>query len=487
MANMNRGLGSLSAALALLLAGGSACAQAALPGAEPAADIRTFEIYEAFQRDATTDDWSLTPNEAAAVLDAVANDYVRGYNSSGTVFMCVTLAGNALEASALPTLNIYMFGNTEIGATAASLMIDGTRYDFEVTSEEVELDGNRAELMRAPLNADGIAMLDKLAGVDEFAVVLHGPKRAYQKEIELDGDYRNAREEVQAASASCVARGFELWRSMGDMQSDALIGRWERETGLKCAYSATEIDSDIDISIDIDDDYGLLKAGTSSSAVRKLQQLLCDTGYMYVDPTSSFSTQTRAAVVRAQRELGLTPTGSADALLISLLESGDVPQTGSTTAAETQEILDAGTGEIAADAGATYEVANAVRLRLDEYRFAARISPSEGDGTTAITVSDDDNVFIVFEGEVQSLAPSQTDLAWDYSAALTLDGRYTYECTLTTERDGGTAFGSTLLPLGGGRFIAYAEVPAALAGQTGDWTLALTFGETTLNYVAGNE
>ena len=83
MANMNRGLGSLSAALALLLAGGSACAQAALPGAEPAADIRTFEIYEAFQRDATTDDWSLTPNEAAAVLDAVANDYVRGYNSSG--------------------------------------------------------------------------------------------------------------------------------------------------------------------------------------------------------------------------------------------------------------------------------------------------------------------------------------------------------------------------------------------------------------------
>ena len=133
---------------------------------------------------------------------------------------------------------------------------------------------------------------------------------------------------MQAASASCVARGFELWRSMGDMQSDALIGRWERETGLKCAYSATEIDSDIDISIDIDDDYGLLKAGTSSSAVRKLQQLLCDTGYMYVDPTSSFSTQTRAAVVRAQRELGLTPTGSADALLISLLESGDVPQTG---------------------------------------------------------------------------------------------------------------------------------------------------------------
>ena len=139
----------------------------------------------------------------------MANDYVRGYNSSGTVFMCVTLAGNALEASALPTLNIYMFGNTEIGATAASLMIDGTRYDFEVTNEEVELDGNRAELMRAPLNADGIAMLDKLAGVDEFAGVLHGPKRAYQKEIELDGDYRNAREEVQAASVSCVARGLE--------------------------------------------------------------------------------------------------------------------------------------------------------------------------------------------------------------------------------------------------------------------------------------
>ncbi len=484
---MNRGLRCLTVALALTLAGGSAGAQAALPGAT-AADIGAFTAYEAFAHDESTGEWSLTPNEAAAALDAIANDYVDGYNSSGTVFMCVTLAGNALEASARPELDIYMVGRTEIGASAASLILDGLRCDFEVTSEVVDLDGNRAELMRAPLDADGLAMLDALTRADEFSVVLHGPKRAYEKVIELDGKYSNAREEIQAASVDCIARALALWRELGDVESDALIARWERETGLRCAYVATEFEPELDISIDIKDDCGLIKAGDSSSNVRKLQQLLCDAGYMYVDPTSSFSSQTRAAVARAQRELGLVPTGSADALLISLLESGSAALIGSDAPATgAEEIIDAGTGEIAADAGATYEVAGAVRLRLDEYRFAARIAPSQGDGTTAIAVGDADNMFIVFEGELQSLAAAQTDLAWDYTAALTLDGRYSYECTLTCERDGGAAFGSALLPLGGGRFLAYAEVPAALAGHAGEWKLALTFGETTLTYVTQSD
>lgn len=483
---MKKGVKSASAALALMLLGGSACAQAELPRLAPMADIEAFEIYEAFARDEATGEWSLVPNEAQAVLDAVANDYVNGYRSSGTVFMCVTLAGNELEASALPTLNIYMVGNTEIGATAASLMIGGTRYDFEVTSEVIDLNGNRAELMRAPLDADGVAMLELLASADEFAVVLHGPLRAYEKEVELDGDYRNAREEVQAASVSCIARGLELWSGLGG-QSDALIARWERDTGLKCAFAATPIEADVEVGdIDIRDDYGLIKAGDSSSAVRRLQQLLCETGYMYVDPTSRFSNQTRAAVARAQRELGLIPTGSADAQLIRLLTSDAAPQASAPAPEEPEAIVDAGAGEIDADAGTTYEIAGVARVRMDGYRFAARISPSLGGDASALTVSDAGNEFIAFFGDILSLAPAQTDLSWDYSAALELDGKYAYECSLTAECDGGAAFGSALLPLGGGRFVAYAEVPAALAQQGGEWTLMLTLGETTLRYTADN-
>ena len=93
-------------------------------------------------------------------------------------------------------------------------------------------------------------------------------------------------------------------------------------------------------------------------------------------------------------------------------------------------------------------------------------------------------MLIVFEGTLESLALAEKDASWDYSVTLTLDGRYDYECTLAVEQNDGKSFGTTLLPLSKGKFIAYAEVPAAVQSHDGIWTLTLELGDTALTYTA---
>ena len=93
-------------------------------------------------------------------------------------------------------------------------------------------------------------------------------------------------------------------------------------------------------------------------------------------------------------------------------------------------------------------------------------------------------MLILFEGTLESLALAEKDASWDYSATLTLDGKYDYECTFAVEQNDGQSFGTALLPLSKGKFIAYAEVPAAVQTRGGAWTLTLELGDTALTYTA---
>ena len=480
---MNKRITSLAMALALTACSAGAGAQAELRNTAPIVDLSALKAQQAFILDEATGAWSLTPNAAQAALDALASGYGRG-SAAGTLFFCVTLEGSAELNTLTPMLNMYFIGGAEVNAGAASLLLDGVRYDFELAGETSAVGAYRAEVMRAPLNADGIAMLRALAGADEFDVMLHGATKAYEFSVKLeaDGDYANARAEMQAASVTCVRAALDILDALGGGAGDGgSISAWEEATGAKCAYAATTISAQPRVSLKLDEDFDLIKPGDSSNSVRELQKLLCEAGYMYVEPTTKYSSQTRAAVRRAQRELGFVPTGSADAALISALDGGtpDAPEAEPAAAAAGAVTA---AGEVAAEAGVTYGVDGAARLRLDGYRFARSVQPSRGDESTALRAADADNLLIVFEGELTSLAAASADLTWDYGAALTFDGRYGYECSMAVEQDGGASFGSTVLPLGGGRLLVYAEVPSALAQQAGTWTLTLTLGETVLTY-----
>ena len=102
-------------------------------------------------------------------------------------------------------MNVCMISGTEVNAGVVSLLIDGVRYDFETASEVSAIGSYRTEMMRAPLNADGMSMLRTMTDAKEFSVMLHGAERvkSYTVKVRSDNDYSTARAEMQAASAEC--------------------------------------------------------------------------------------------------------------------------------------------------------------------------------------------------------------------------------------------------------------------------------------------
>lgn len=464
------------------MAGSTLASADALKNNAPVVDTDALEAQETFTHDETSGAWSLTPNRAQAALDALGNGYGRA-SGDGTLFMYVSLEGNTLDNTVTPMLNVCMIGDSEVNADAVSLLIDGTRYDFETVCEQSAIGKYRAEIMRSPLNADGIAMLDLMTQQKEFSVLLHGSERvkSYTIKVRSDDDYDSARLEMQAASSDCVREGLDIYSALGaGANAQRAISDWEDAGDVKCAYASVDISEQPRVSLTLDKKFDVLKLGDSTKSVRELQELLRDAGYMYVNPSNSYGDQTRAAVKRAQRALGYVATGSADAALINALETGAVSAVQPVSSAQ----LESASGDTAADPGVTYEIADAARIRLDSYRFAQRAIPSDGDETAAISASNSDNVLILFEGAIESLALAEKDVSWDYSATLSLDGKYDYECTLAVEQNEGKSFGTTLLPLANGKFIAYAEAPAAVMARGGEWTLTLELGDTTLTYSA---
>lgn len=489
---MNKRFTGLATALALTLTAGSAAAQEALCNNAAGMDADILEVYDAFQHDAETGSWSLTPNSAEAVLDAVSNDYVRSDTGSGTVFFYTSLEGNSFDNIVLPYINIYFIGSAEIKAGAASLIVNGTRYDFETTCARHDINGYRAELMRAPLNSDGKAMLRALGSADEFGIVLHGEKHVYKARVNTAIKPYNAHDEIQAASVKSALEGLTICDMLGSADNSGIIARWEAETGLDCAFVPTDHEP---AEADADDSFGILSIGERSTDVAALQKLLKKAGYMYAKAPMRFNAQTRAAVLRAQREFGMVPTGSADRQLMDMLQaksegSLNAPPIRSDAAGLTAKapatVIVSSDTPTDADAGRVYEIPNMAELAINSYRFAARITPRAGDEAFAINASSRGNKFIIFEGDLKSLAPKELDIAFnEYSAVVTMDdGLHQYKGSITCESADGSSFTTNILPLGGGRLIVYAEVPAELENYRGEWTLYIVIGNTALNYKA---
>ena len=478
--NMKKSMVSLALAAAILASGTLANADA-LKDSAPIVNADTLSVHESFDHDEESGAWTLVTNRTQAALDALSNGY--GCSSSGsTLFMYVTLKGNTLDNTVTPTLNVCSIGSTVINANAVSLLIDGVRYDFETETEVGAIGDYRAEIMSAPLNTDGIVMLGAMVESDKLMVLLHGSEKVNEYTIKTSST-SSERAQMQAASIDCVRDALDIYSALGTgANSERAINDWEDETGLTCAYVAVQISEQPRVSLTLDEDFDVLKLGDSTSSVRKLQQLLCDAGYMYVEPASRYTDQTRAAVLRAQHALGFVATGSADAALIDALGSGvesDEPDY-----ASEDKPLAAAEGEMRADADISYEIADEALVELNSYRFSKRISPSNGGDTSAVSVSDSDNVLIVFEGSMENLSNEEKDIAWDYTAELTLDGKYEYECTFAVEQNDGEKYGTSLLPMGGGKLVVYAEVPASLMNKDCTWTLEIKIGTTTLTYTA---
>ena len=80
--------------------------------------------------------------------------------------------------------------------------------------------------------------------------------------LEADGDYANARAEMQAASVTCVRAALDILDALGGGAGDGgSISAWEEATGAKCAYAATTISAQPRVSLKLDEDFDLLICG----------------------------------------------------------------------------------------------------------------------------------------------------------------------------------------------------------------------------------
>ena len=93
-----------------------------------------------------------------------------------------------------------------------------------------------------------------------------------------------------------------------------------------------------------------------------------------------------------------------------------------------------------------------------------------------VSVSDKDNVLLIFDGEIASHALKSLSLSWEIKAEVVKDGKYAFPCAIYTETQEGSVFSTTLGMLREGRLVIVCEIPETISDIDGEWTLNVSVG-----------
>ncbi|MBR3503100.1 MAG: peptidoglycan-binding protein [Clostridia bacterium] len=450
---MKKSMVSLLLALALLL--GAACADELKLAARPA-DLSPLERYAAWTEEGAA--WRVYSNETVAALNQLAAE---AGGSAGYFYLAIS--GDRAEGIVQPELVFCYLGPRTLNADTASLVLDQARFDFKTTHETMLIGRVTVEVMRAPLDAAGVKALRRLYVARQVRVRLLGDY-SYAFEPALRDVYATTRQQIEASSLKGVSAMLAELDALGVAQYglwDLNAARWERLYGFRPQMEACALGREAaDAAIPLKNDFEMLAREDSGQAVRRLQELLMETGYMQGRPDGSFGDGTDRAVRAARRYWGMMECGIADRALIDALEGKAAAEKADTS----------GTGALAPLGGVC-------DVSLSRCWFAGAFASEKGDVRAA--VNGDDLLFIA-EGRVLNTSAEELTFYRQLSAALSL-GEVSFPCTLVCETDAGARFDTALLPLGEARLVIYAEVPARAAAADG-WTLALSAGGETLTY-----
>ena len=450
---MKKRMVSLLFALALLF--GAARAEELRLAATPA-DLTPLQRYAAWTEDGAS--WRVYSNETVAALNQLGAELG---GSAG--YFCLAISGDEAEGVIQPELMFCYVGPRVLNADTASLVIDQARYDFRTTHETMTIGRATVEVMRAPLDAAGVKALRRLYVARDVHVRLLGDYSYAFDPVERDV-YVSTRQQVEASSlkgasamlaeldALGIAR-YSLW--------DLNAARWERLYGFRPRMETRALGREAaDAAIPLNNDFEMLAREDNGQAVRRLQELLIETGYMQGRPDGSFGDGTDRAVRAARRYWGMLECGVADRALIDALTGG--------AAAEKAE---------APGAEALASLGNVCQARVDRCWFADAFASEKGDVRAAVNA---DNTLFIAEGRVLNTSVEELTFYRQLTATLSL-GEIAYPCTLVCETDAGARFDTALLPLGEARLMIFAEIPARVAGA-GEWTLVLSAGGDNLTY-----
>lgn len=418
-------------------------------------EIQDFEHYPSYSADAQTGRWSLRANEADAVAYRF-EDYVDS-NSGELCAFWLEVNGNAQTGVWTPVLCVRYEGSEEIEARAVSFLADGVRYDLAARTVSAE---DEPEMICAPLNRQAVEALRGISGAEDVQLRLLGEDR-YTAEI--DPDTTNTRRRIEAASLNGLEAGFALLDSLGVQEYglwDLSEADWQQQYGFKPLFEKHEVMDALGEAA-IADDFGVVKRGDQNSAAKAAQEILIDAGFLSGSAATSFGSGAEAAARRAQQYLGLVETGCVDVHLADALQKGRAAE-------KEKEVQWQALGDTA-------------QVAVDRFWLA--------DGAAAMnapesvqTAANSDNVLLVADGRIRNVSGNELKLFMDVEAKAVFNGEYEYEAVVLCEVNGGTALDMMLLPMADARMIVYAEVPAALAKESG-WVVRLTAGEASVEYV----
>lgn len=440
----------------------TAAAQAeAIERAASPVEMRSFERYPSHTYDEATGKWIVRANPADALLDRFWT-YVET-NSTAMCAFIVEIEGNAYTGVRTPVLRAYYQGSKALNARAVCILADGVRYDLAATSAEVVNDeGDDAELISAPLNAESLQVIRAMMNAENVQIRLMGDQ-VYT--AELDPETTNSRRRIEAASLNGLDAAAQILDEAG-MNDYALwdlsAAAWRSEYGFAPAFAKNEVTNVIG-ETEIKDEFGMVVRGDQNSAVKAAQEILIEAGFLSGSATTTFGENTTAAVQRAQKYLGMVETGGMDAALADALKSGVCAEE-EEAAVEWQNL-----GEVA-------------QVGLNRYWFADGVS-AQNDPASMQTVLNGDNVLLAADGMIRNISAQELRLFTGVEAKVIYGGSYEYEATVLCESDEGAALDMTMLPMAQARLVVYAEVPAYLAEEEGAaWSIRLSAGDAVLEY-----
>lgn len=433
----------------------SACAFAeSIPFADTALDQAALTARYGAVSDENGGFVAMSPK--AKALETLFNGKIATYAAGGMLMFNAQVEGNFETGISFPVLRIVYAGGAALNADTVMFSVNGEVYALNVASSVTNYGRYRVETMKAYLNEEGFTLLDSLKNSDEAVITVLGNDQ-YTQEAKKAQFYASQKLEI---SAECL-NALELPAGVPDYSDYDLQALSEKafEAGYGRKTKIEKVDTAIDCGLQLDKTFFLAADNAPGATIKAVQDLLKKNGFMAGTTGTQMSNEMISAVKAAQGYYGLDVTGYADARLIRTLNENPSVQA---KADENEAVVYA-------------HMTDQISFNVNCWWLADRVETTYPGG--GVYVSDSDNVFVVFDGEIASCALKSLSLSWEVKAELVKDGKYAFPCAVYTEVQAGSVLSTTLGVLREGRLIIVCEIPDVISEMDGEWTLKISESE----------
>ena len=414
-----------------------------------------FERYSSYKFDETTGNWSVHGLYSQQLISTAEQSEIGSLMSDGVCILHPGIRGNQRLSLMEPVLYVYLLRSSALKAEALSISTGGVRYDFVCAPAVISLSDRQdrqCEQFILPLDEEGLALIRSIA-VNGGEVRIIGEKQIFRTSIVKPKEAKNTRQRFEAMALPAAKEFLTLWPDDYSL--------WD----LNAAYWASDrpkAAANVLNASDYPADWPALEKETlcldmkNGTAVKSYQQLLKDKAFFTSNPDGNYGKITMHSTRLAQQYYGLATTGLADRTLIECLH-GIQPE--STVVASSEDSIQFSDDVQEALMNTEYILDGQLSLRLDRIWNAYSISPMIGtDPMELKEPSDRSNTLLAVDGEIANLSGISLDLPTTIQVSMRING-IPYSCTVQCERDKGSAFGTTLLPMGKSRLVIVCEIP----------------------------